>query len=731
MPFDPSQGEFAARGLLAHPSTAGSDLGVIAGSFPALLTQVAMHPSLYPALEAWLRQLHRPDIDAALQIRGAQAAGGFRPQGPVFVAPPAPTTGTMPSTGLAPTPRLAPVVGAAPQAGATPLPGAAPVSSEPLLSGPQAVFGVPSVGASPSFLGGSPLAGAMPLPGPRPLAAPAARPAKRRRRGLAIIGAAATVVALAATAGWFIATRPPEPLPGDLIVAPDFTAEPVLEELVDLTKAFPGVNALRVEGFLDDTTVLVSSRPDSWIGDSDWYQGYDEDYERGAADSARFEGDYAIWRACVNSGCDGPDCEDRECVEPNRGDYFDRDSYLDLGYCDGFDGKTREAPPATGGGAGTFLAAVAFDSPTEPKWRLDLNEALHEQTLYFDCGYIPVHTDGRGNWLASVGTESDPTGGECYRVAVDSDGEILSWATAAADASGEVQLVDGFVVAGLNGDPPLRVGVYRPDDLGSPVWEAGCSDFGCYLVVVDGKVWVTTHDGLVDLATGEDVGFDRQLTVWEYVIGSGGGIFILDWTWGDEYGGLTRVGLDGSEMWDSAVPTSDLVVEFDGSRAYLTRGDAMVGVDAATGEERWSTTVGRIGWFCPAGNGNLVVTVWDDAEGLAILDGESGQVLAGDLPGALEVCGREMVYAIDQSRLVGYSAEAARDGGNAELWSLALPEGDVDGPLVSPAGLIYFTVAQYDTVNGPASGSGSGKERRMGGDAMWVDSLVVYRLDSK
>jgi hypothetical protein len=548
-----------------------------------------------------------------------------------------------------------------------------------------------------------------------------------------------TVLALAATAAWFIAVRQHEPLPGDDAVAPDFTAEPVLTELVDLAGVFPGVSALQVEGFLDDTTMLVSSRPGTAIGDSNWYQGYEEDYERGAADAERFDEDYSTWHICVNSSCDGPDCVDRECVEPNRDDYFDYDNYGDFGYQDGYDGNRREVPPAAGEDSTTFLAAVSMDSPTEPKWKLDLNEALGEDALYFDCGYVSLAIDGRGNSLFSVGTEFDALEGDCYWVAVGSGGELLSWARVAPDAIRYAQVVDGLALMDLGGNEyRSRVGAYRLEDLESPVWEADCGGFGCHLATVNGEAWVVTDQGVVDLATGRDVGFDRRLQDWELIVGDGDALFVLDWAGDSEYGGITRAGLDGEDVWDAAVPTSDMVVEVGDGRAYVPRGEAMVGVDAETGEERWSTAVGQVIWFCVAGNGNLAVALAADADRLAIIDGESGEVLGDGLPGVLMACGEEMVYATDadgnaQARLVGYSAQAgqagqaAPDADGRELWSVALPEGASTVPLMTPGQRMYYVAAQYGAEAGMGNGNGSRREA----EALRLDSLIVYRVDHK
>jgi hypothetical protein len=67
--FDPSQGEIAALHHLANPMIDPTDLTTIAGAFPALASQVASHPQLYPDLANWLCQLGRPDVNAALAAR--------------------------------------------------------------------------------------------------------------------------------------------------------------------------------------------------------------------------------------------------------------------------------------------------------------------------------------------------------------------------------------------------------------------------------------------------------------------------------------------------------------------------------------------------------------------------------------------------------------------------------------------------------------------------------------
>ncbi|MDR0593569.1 MAG: tetratricopeptide repeat protein [Bifidobacteriaceae bacterium] len=86
--YPPGEADAARR--LADPALDAAELQAIAGAFPALLPQVAVHPQLYPELRAWLESLGRPDVNAAFAARAWQApAGAAAPEALAVPADPA------------------------------------------------------------------------------------------------------------------------------------------------------------------------------------------------------------------------------------------------------------------------------------------------------------------------------------------------------------------------------------------------------------------------------------------------------------------------------------------------------------------------------------------------------------------------------------------------------------------------------------------------------------------
>ena len=69
----------AAVSALADPTTSPQTLGAIAQMYPALRTQVASHPNVYPGLLDWLSGLGDPAVSAAVASRRSTTANAVLP----------------------------------------------------------------------------------------------------------------------------------------------------------------------------------------------------------------------------------------------------------------------------------------------------------------------------------------------------------------------------------------------------------------------------------------------------------------------------------------------------------------------------------------------------------------------------------------------------------------------------------------------------------------------------
>ncbi len=72
--------------LAADPGTSGEDLARIAAARPDLRAALAANPASYPALVDWLRLLHDPMVDRALEARSSLGTVGDVPN-PAYTAP--------------------------------------------------------------------------------------------------------------------------------------------------------------------------------------------------------------------------------------------------------------------------------------------------------------------------------------------------------------------------------------------------------------------------------------------------------------------------------------------------------------------------------------------------------------------------------------------------------------------------------------------------------------------
>jgi hypothetical protein len=665
--FDPAQGEFAAQQFLADPAADPADLAAIAGAFPALAPQVAAHPRLYPDLEAWLRQLGRPDVDAAL---GARARW---PQSAEAAPPP-------PGAPSAAYPLGGPYGQSVGPGAAYPPDGDGAACGTPYGSGaagdPYAPEGLTpyALGAGPEARAGAPGGGK-----------------KRGRKGLWVAVAAVAVVVLAAGAVWFFVPglRGGKTASGNPLAA-DFEAKPKFEEVVDLKKLFPDASNLRLLDFVDDATVLVKSEPEYSGEESSWYQGYDQDYASGESDRAEYEEAYEYWWEC--DSCDYPDEDD-----------YMRDDYDDYGgYWDGWNGQTPAEEPVIDDSA-TILAAVDLRSPDKAKWTLNLNEALSlpDERLTFEYYIGDNYSDGQGNLIIPVCAD-DSDSDECYWVGVDySSGKLLSSREYGGSSSSEyvTTVAQGvaLITAWDSDSEDASQAAYKLTDLETQLWEADCPQTSCGVIESDGSVWVLTEDGAVDLVTGKDVGFKRSLDDNEWAFGLAGSIFVVEADDDSGEASLMRVSKDGEDAWDKSINLSALPV-IDGGTLYFLDEERLVAVDLKSGERDWRTSIGDVSDdnLCVAGNGGIVVEGYqsDGSYGsstLTIVEPKEGEKVKDDLDGSLLACGGKMVYAWDDDdRLVAYSTA---DGD--KLWSLNPPDDDVS-PQVTPGGHFYFTSRTYD-----------------------------------
>lgn len=89
----------------ADPAASGEDLARIAATRPDLHATLAANPATYPALLDWLRELHDPTVDRALDARSSAAAPVLPPTAPA--PPPAAAWSPAPSAAWSPAPAAA------------------------------------------------------------------------------------------------------------------------------------------------------------------------------------------------------------------------------------------------------------------------------------------------------------------------------------------------------------------------------------------------------------------------------------------------------------------------------------------------------------------------------------------------------------------------------------------------------------------------------------------------
>jgi outer membrane protein assembly factor BamB len=690
--FDVSQGPEAAAKLLSDPSADPADLAAIAGAFPALAPEVAAHPRLYPDLEGWLRALGRADVDAALANRppvgteptapaadaappaSEPAAPAAQPAPPVEAAPPAetPPTAAMPPAEAPPT--------AMPPAGAPPA-GPAPGGAAPIGMAPGAASAPPS-GAGPAYGGMPPAAqapgtggqaqtgptptlpGGMPPMGPPNQTAPypqLPKPKSSKTKLIAIIAAAVVVVLVlvlvlvmfvfkkGSKAGAMV--RPPDlmekPVVGDKVSSDDILGDEFSEVYVSV---LPGSKTALFTGNTETDTY------------SNWYPGYDADYDEGKADAEAYDQAQDEYDECW----DGPNW--RDCEYPSQYDFRNyQDTSEPPGYADGWYGYDRETKPDV---PEVFAAVAAADVPSgERKWLVDVGKELELDLLE---GSINVSTtNNREGKILVEATQNmaDSSEDETSLITLDLNGKILS---KKADIGGYVHSFHQNVVITIDED---TITAYQADDLEKTVWEKDKAEFGVHSIgnIYSGICWILTEDGYVDCVTGQDKPFGKDAadsdSDYTYRLTGGNEHILLRVDLDDE--SMMRINPDnGEDMWDKDVDAegatmTNTISLVNGKLLWANSDGKLTAFNPSDGEELWSQKKAYYRGFTASA---LIITEWEDEISLRNLD-DGKETMSEDMDGGHYVgSGSKVLYIEAGDDLVALDMGDDLD----ELWTLKL-----------------------------------------------------------
>ncbi|MDR1825806.1 MAG: PQQ-binding-like beta-propeller repeat protein [Bifidobacteriaceae bacterium] len=725
--FDPTQGEAAARELLNNPSTPAEDLAVIAGAFPALAPQIAAHPNLYPGLADWIKALGDPEADAALAARdGAAAADGgahaaqaeaeaaiddatrIAPRRPATeAAQPAQEPAAQPQpqaqTPAQPEPQYQPY--AAPQAAA---PQASPYQP-PMASGPQQAqqaqqpqqpqqpqWGQPQPGQAPYG------AGYQPYPGPgAPSGTQRAPEAKKGGKGklIGIIAAAVVVVLVAAGAGWFFFLRDGggSTTSSTYSLAPDFKDKPQLGDEIEADKLLEGdYYSVEFDRFTDASHVVVVGAPDTsslYSGSSNWYEGYDEDYDQGYEDGEAYLQAYEEWW----------DCYDDDCPEyPEEDDYY-QGSYDNDGYDDGWEdgyyewgyGDSKAEAPETSEVA-SAIGLVDLDGP-KLDWSVDLIEKTGfdipqvSRTLYSDAGILAVQVTDAAD------------GDEVMILAIDSNGEVKGTRD---DESLRAAAGDYFLVADDDDISAVKATAFDEE-----VWTAEVNSNGTQVLSPkDGTYLVSTDDGFVNVADGTELGWgDEAGGEYGYTAPGDGIVLQFEQSSGSTYNFMRIDAETGEDKWDSEVKkVKNTSVALAGGKLIMALNAKVVAIDPGSGEEEWSVKVSDLSGVTALPSGNVLAVSGSDSGNatMTVLKAKNGEEVTevSKVSTYYGTIGTDVMYAVDGDKLVAY--DLTGDSTKA-LWKLDL-ETDDDYSLYVFARekrlWLEYTIYDGDYYDGPSAG---------------------------
>jgi outer membrane protein assembly factor BamB len=438
-----------------------------------------------------------------------------------------------------------------------------------------------------------------------------------------VIAAAAVAVAVAGVSYWWFALRPsedsadpptPKPTRTEAVTVPleesrakdllpDLPAAPVAGPLFDSTEIMgPG---FRRTGFLPAVDPAIGFAY-GVTNPTAWYQGYDEDYDRGAQDGAAYATAEAEYRECIKGA------EPDSCEYPIEAEFREWAYENDGGYRAGFDQEPRATPDSA---EGTMAALAAFSLDTgERIWLVNLEEEFGPARegatpalwllpkldgLFCGAVYWPPQHEWSDN-------EAQTT-----LFTFDASGQIISHRTR-SDAGDFLAAGDRALLVSYSA---MRAEAFLPTDLNNPVWETNLwsTSFGGQILSNPGTgtVWLGATDGLVDAATGELVG---ALYSGEegagYRLANGGADLLLRQDYEDF--SVTRVDpATGRDLWQKPIrfPGGNCTAtpQLSGGRVMLAVYEGyeeittVIVADAATGEVLWTQDLGRgYDWYLGA-----------------------------------------------------------------------------------------------------------------------------------
>lgn len=506
------------------------------------------------------------------------------------------------------------------------------------------------------------------------------QPGRGNNKALLWILVAVLVIAVGAVAFWFFVIRPAPVVSSSKNVVRDIRTAPEKawthqfaargdEEWITMwpTVLDLGFNRMAVLAALD------SEHWDS-VTDSEWYEGYDEDYATGYADGARRLEAFEIYHNDDSWGV----------AYPEISDYFSLDgvSYDDLDYgnhqgwldgssdaeeelAEGANQAVRPDPPPTMGS----VAVVDMDSGDEV-WSVEL-ESLGVDSPYLGMSLVGPSPEGH---LVLVASSYEGDGSVTIHSLSPVDGSVVS----SVELDGYVDVADGggletpVVVASEGNIRRLN----SADLDGTPVWSAnidGAEDSDTLWMEGD-HVAISTEDGnwWLDAATGsEPPWFPQADWKFSYLILEDVVIRLEDSSFGYY---IDALGKDGEVLWSSDAETlligsgsgGEVVLRAetieDGGYEYLMR------LDPRTGEEMWDReydgTVNDIEGTVP---GAVLLRADDRTELIDLVSGDRQLRLRG----TSNYLGTTVVHGSDEGRLRAWDVS---DG--AELWAMRLTDSE-------------------------------------------------------
>ncbi|MDR1825808.1 MAG: PQQ-binding-like beta-propeller repeat protein [Bifidobacteriaceae bacterium] len=432
--------------------------------------------------------------------------------------------------------------------------------------------------------------------------------------------------------------------------------------------------SVRFGAFIDANHVLVIGEPDTSsvsVTGTSWYEGYDEDYERGYADGLAFHEANPEFKDCTDLDCPAGVAVD---------DYYQGTSWYD-GLDDGYDDGWNDAFYQRGYGylklevADPTLTASAIGllnvDKTKLDWQIDLGGVTG-----FDLPKVSWYLYSEAGVLA-VEVEDVATPGMCATMAVDMQGELTGFREydELLGVSGDYFLVRTY--EGLSGVEAI--------DFENDLWTEVAHRSGIpssLLSVNDGTAYALTDGGWVDLVSGDPIGWGNANDEGVDYTSVGGGVVLrFEDDGGSGYSAMRVDPETGDNMWDDPVAGTEgqYVVLAEGNLVF-ERESQVLAVDANSGEEQWSTAIEDIALIAvlPGGEVEVISTADYEEMTFTLLDPNTGEVLTTlkNASASFIALGYEVVYGTDSNNaLAAYDLYGDPD---QPLWTLDLELGAGD-----------------------------------------------------